>query len=412
MNTEGYVLVYRSTTLQSVETRIPCLCLANSSCLDTLALIAENSNFMSPQKRNIIERLQAYEIVKVSDNNEDELVYLLRNVPTSGGKLFVGELLQYLLKQFPSEQRRIYGVGTIRVACCNNCDISTQIQAHEPMIGLALLLANEGVAIQTFCQNCQKSVEAKETITSVGNLLMIEINEEDKWTFNNNQIEISSSLNVIHSYESVIYKIIACYFPTNMNAIICAKGNLLFVEDSRVVQELPNTDIKQYIKGKRVIIYCDKEKTIPTEQVNKHENKSFFQMFLLENIEQTFSPVLSPREFDKLTMFPGEVEFKGLKLDKLEMKRFLNGWLTDKHIDIYVASIMEQYQRKDIKVLPAAWFKEKISLHHTMEQYDKVMEKSCLLIPVNIDDQHWVLLSILPTEKRIVYMDPLGKYCV
>ena len=159
---------------------------------------------MSPQKRNNIERLQAYEIVKVSDNNEDELVYLLRNVPTSGGKLFVGELLQYLLKQFPSEQRRIYGVGTIRVACCNNCDISTQIQAHEPMIGLALLLANDGVAIQTFCQNCQKSVEAKETITSVGNLLMIEINEEDKWTFNNNQIEISSSLNVIHSYESVI----------------------------------------------------------------------------------------------------------------------------------------------------------------------------------------------------------------
>ena len=197
-----------------------------------------------------------------------------------------------------------------------------------------------------------------------------------------------------------------------MNAIICAKGNLLFVEDSRVVQELPNTDIKQFIKGKRVIIYCDKEKTIPTEQVNKHENKSFFQMFLLENIEQTFSPVLSPREFDKLTMFPGEVEFKGLKLDKLEMKRFLNGWLTDKHIDIYVASIMEQYQRKDIKVLLVAWFKEKISLHHTMEQYDKVMEKSCLLIPVNIDDQHWVLLSILPTEKRIVYMDPLGKYCV
>ena len=76
-------------------------------------------------------------------------------------------------------------------------------------------------------------------------------------------------------------------------------------------------------------------------------------------------------------MFPGELEFKGIKLDKLEMKRFLNGWLTNKHIDIYVAAIIEQYQSKYIKVLPAAWFNENISLHHTMEEDDKVMEKSC-----------------------------------
>ncbi|CAC5362366.1 USP36_42 [Mytilus coruscus] len=92
LNTDGYVLVYRYTTLQSAETRNFCLCLSNSSCLDTLALISENSNFMSPQKRNIIERLQEYEIVKGSENSEDELVYLLRNVPTSGGILFVGEV--------------------------------------------------------------------------------------------------------------------------------------------------------------------------------------------------------------------------------------------------------------------------------------------------------------------------------
>ncbi|CAC5364579.1 unnamed protein product [Mytilus coruscus] len=189
-----------------------------------------------------------------------------------------------------------------------------------------------------------------------------------------------------------------------MNVIISAKGNLFLVDDSRFVQELPNTDVNQYIKGKRVIIYCDKEKTIPIEQVNKHEDTSFFQMFSLENSEQTFSPILSQVEFDKMTMFPGELEFKGIKLDKLEMKRFLNGWLTDKHIDIYVAAIMEQYQSKEIKILPAAWFKEKISLHHTVEEYEKVMEKACLLIPVNIDDQHWVLLAILPKEKRIVYI--------
>ncbi|CAC5364578.1 unnamed protein product [Mytilus coruscus] len=97
LNTDGYVLVYRYTTLQSAETRNFYLCLSNSSCLDTLPLISENSNFMSPQKRNIIERLQEYEIVKGSENSEDELVYLLRNVPTSGGILFVGELLEDLL---------------------------------------------------------------------------------------------------------------------------------------------------------------------------------------------------------------------------------------------------------------------------------------------------------------------------
>ncbi|CAC5392293.1 unnamed protein product [Mytilus coruscus] len=38
------------------------------------------------------------------------------------------------------------------------------------------------------------------------------------------------------------------------------------------------------------------------------------------------------------------------------------------------------------------------------------MTEKTVLMPVNIDNKHWILLAILADEKTIVYMDPLGNY--
>ncbi|CAC5377362.1 USP22_27_51 [Mytilus coruscus] len=359
LNTDGYIVVFRSACMTDTdEIKVACTCLANSGCLELLTLHMDNSLFVSPQRQLIVERLHHLRMSDYYTPNDPEMLSLIRNILTSSDVYIVTTLLNYLLLMSPVERKSIYGLGLIRKFVCPTCQISETSQHHEAVVSSKTIWDTEmGTDHGIACQHCGRIQMVQECVSSV-----------------------------------VTLKLVACYSPEKCTAVLLSTEDFIYVDNSRCVKHISATQSEQFVSGSDIIAFCDTKKIQTMSGINKANGKSFAEMFHWKGNLQFFDTAMKKQDIDIVEMFPDCIEYKGYKLDELEVKRYLSGWLNDDHINLYASAILTEDKANDLR------------------ECDKVMTEKTVLMPVNIDNKHWILLAILADEKTIVYMDPLGNY--
>ncbi|CAC5366776.1 unnamed protein product [Mytilus coruscus] len=275
----------------------------------------------------------------------------------------------------PVERKSIYGLGLIRKFVCTTCQISETSQHHEAVVSSKTIWdtkmgTDHGIA----CQYCGRIQMVQECVSSV-----------------------------------VTLKLVACYSPEKCTAVLLSTEDFIYVDNSRCVKHISATQFEQFVSGSDIIAFCDTKKIQTMSGINKANGKSFAEMFHWKRNIQFFDTAMKKQDIDIVEMFPDCIEYKGYKLDELdrEVKRYLSGWLNDDHINLYAAAILTEDKANDLRILPASWYRLNLDVDTFSGECDKVMTEKTVLMPVNIDNKHWILLAILADEKTIVYMDPL-----
>lgn len=137
------------------------------------------------------------------------------------------------------------------------------------------------------------------------------------------------------------------------------------------------------------------------------QNYTLIKPLPVAKVESEPLTIMLTKEEDTLTtQFKAPICVGPLKLQRQDVNRFLHDEFTDINIDAFFETMKSQ----DSIAIPGTWYHAVLSSENVVKP-DKSRswyDTDCVFIPANINNNHWILLVILPKQTQLLYLDPLA----
>lgn len=416
LNKDGYLLIYSSLKISdSFFIYLTCCCISNSAIHASLEFYMLNAAFMSPVKRQILDRFANFRIntdasVVPGDN---KLLYLIHHsqVKVRCNVEYIYDVVNYLVDQYPYAPQHILGVDVLQHFSCDNCNKIFGKTKH------VIILKEDDIEsyrkdrfmVETDC-TCGKKITGRQVISKIGKTVLIQSSPGMTSGFPNMRVVLPKVANVIFPDVLLEFNVSVCLIPQERCAVFFSDNYCVLLDNCEEMTTISQDQFLELAAKKRHVLFCDK--TTDEDKVKnlcaKQPGEDFPKMFGYEIVE-TILPEFDRDTEKMLNSFSCSISKNNYNLDGSKVESFLHGWLTDLHIDLFLSALASDTNNKNCVVLPCNWF-SKISHDYIPNQTYHEWNKKYVLIPINVQNSHWILIVLSLKDRCIVYLDPQGGF--
>lgn len=375
-----------------------------------------NSELLSVRKRKTIDLLKS---IKFTDtcvfHSQQALTILSEGIHTLGhstaygtetASLLLPKVLEYILGENEIFLSNSFGISYLQSSKCSTCGKQEAQIIHTVLFEKEIL--SKWNAPSTQCPSCNASTYSKVTvITKLGHTIILQ--------------------NSLLPDEVTTY-LTNCTFYQQLKSIqvewkACLTSDAVFMVHENVNNEKLYATVKD--SGKVEVFNENNfhisfnESRQPSESCITFldvTNLTFKENYRLHNIPDQFQKdmtqfqtYISKQDIDLLNHFDIPINIGNLQLTKDQVSKFMGTQLTDLNIDAFFSSIKST--NPNCLFVKSSWYS--CNAEHknflTLKTKENVYEKSYIITPVNVNNSHWILVVICPSDKTMYYFDPLGK---
>lgn len=364
----------------------------------------EYSPGLSVRKHELLQLLQEIEINDETVNHSWEAYNLLQEgigrldfykEDLSSIEDITTAVLRYFCENCPSVLERSFGVTSIKQENCSHCLTNQTTIQHKLLIDFntLTLVENPSCTDGLMCMLCGKlSYTEKEIVINVGETVLAGSCSDFCLPDFQNTITQFKPIATLSSSGTILYR----HKDDEIDVLI--------VESAAHVHQTEGDKFESMQTSyENVLLFLD----------NSFMNESCvpnFEIILPTSNEETnraqLSLSLTEKEQHLTNIFQAPVTVGNIPLDLDDVNRFLNNTFSDKNIDSFLNTLISE----DSLMIPAAWFAAKLDCGFFTKP-DTVTSWYCfknIFIPANVENKHWLLLVVLPNERELFYLDPLG----
>lgn len=328
----------------------------NTEGLKSQMQSALNSNLTSIRKLEILKLLPHLEntVERVWKLLQEGLPQLDDNESPSR---FTELILSYLFGQDENNFKLRFGISSLKTSQCGNCDFENVTEHHNVILNEQCIKMMQSTE-KSECSSCGEITANKmQVLTNVGPTIFI----------NKSNDNIQGVLESFHVYRQIEYR---CITSKGSNPLSIADVDHFFDQDILIETE--------------------------SEENTFQLNHDCISISLPETTRELVSNLNETITANKLI------------LEKEDISRYMNGYLSDKNIDAFFQTVTTDSDTT-CHFMPAGWYASKLGATdlNTMDRNLKLFDKDLVFVPVNTNG-HWILIALQPKLKSILYLDPLG----
>ena len=425
-----YIVVYKKRTESlSVDIKALLLCVSQTQAMKAsydLLVGLPSFTFRRRYFCELLESLLFCETPSEDFSALEKLSFILKS--WEGYANEINSALEHIFSDFlfryvPSALVRVFGIGLFALTCCSKCKRRSDSRLHchigsvSSFANLTTGDINTSIFPRTGQCPCGESIEMTIKPASLGGVIALE------------SVGISG-MHLLLSQERCIRLTLPVYTNTTLQyAPVCVclpNGSqtkvVLLDPYPRVIDGYGRVTKVSSLQGvtdlaeghTRIIMFFNKVQTSSIDRFKIIRASKMNELFVGKTTcIKIYNPDVTTSNENILLHFLDKFKVNKLQFEPADCERFIKGMLTDKCIDIYMQHLATTYETaKTSHFVPSAWFKCKVSDSecNTPQCSTYWYSKPSVLVPVNIDDSHWILVIISIQENLVFYIDPLGKF--
>jgi hypothetical protein len=412
LDKDGYLLLYSAMKISHPISIYMCCCaIANSAICTSLERSLSDRCFVSPYKRQILDRLKAFQFSTNEMPDDGKLLYLIqRSVdPVPNVIDIVSEVVRYVTDPYPAHARGILGIDVIQHFQCSDCKNQYGQTMHLLFPDQRRPKSEKYPSPKAIC-TCKGTLSVKELISKVGDTILLQYIPETIVGLPCLKFNFADAIGESVGRIQMDFRVSVCFLPEEPSIIVISDNTYKLVDACEEITNITEEEFYLLTVGKKVVLFCDKI----NEGMNKIEKPrrvpvdSLPSMFGFTVLE-TLRPDLDCQRAKMMESFPCGLSNSKHHLDTAQVDIFLDGWFTDLHVDFYTSSLASTLESKGLIALPCSWFQHGMEDFISKSTFHEWMSH-LVAIPLNQENCHWVLMVIGMEQKYIAYIDPMGGY--
>ena len=427
---DGYVVVYKKANrVFSADFKAMLVGISQTLTITTSSILLETLPSYTFRRRffcELLAKLAFCETAAKDFSDLERLSFIMEYYDCSERTTHRSALhklfSEFLFKYAPSALPTVFGIGLLELAICKKCKRRVTFCVHSHLGSVSsfsnLTIHDIDTGALPRKRNCQCGETLKMTLTpaSLGEVIALESSGmSGMLLLLSQERHIRLTLPVYTSISIQFTPVSMCLLNgAKSQAVLLVPYPRIIHEDGRVEKFRTLEDAKCHIEKQDTIILFfnrvqetrkDKFKIIPASGMNE----------LLGGLTtpSIYSPTVTHSNENILLHFSDKCQVNKIYFEPEDCRLFLQGRLTDKCIDVYMQHLaMEDETDTHSHFVPAAWFKDRVgdSVSNTPQCSTYWYSKSSVLVPVNIDNSHWILIVLSIPDSSVFYIDPLGKF--
>jgi hypothetical protein len=256
---------------------------------------------------------------------------------------------------------------------------------------------------------CKGILSVSELIGNVGDTILLQYMPKKMVGFPNLRFNFADAFEEAVGRTHMDFRVSVCYLPVE-TSIIAFSDNVCKLVDA--CEEITNITEEEFLltAGKKVVLFCDKinEGIKKIEKYRRVPVESLPAMFGYTEL-QTLGQDLDCERAKMLDSFPCSLSNSKRHWEAAQVDIFLHGWFTDLQIDFFTSSLASTPEFQRLVALPCSWFQNEMEEFLSESTFHEWMTRF-VVIPINQENCHWVLIVVCMEQKYIAYIDPLGGY--
>ncbi|MES9881337.1 MAG: Ulp1 family isopeptidase [Sedimenticola sp.] len=339
----------------------------------------------------------------------------------SVGNMLKNMFCEYLFRYVPMSLQELFGIGYIEQMFCNTCGKHQSNQKHcyvgnvMSFDDFAKQKIEPGFEQSPTVTQCHGANRVTICLSSVGASIAIQSSGLAAWNLLNStktiviQLEVYPHITVRYEPVTLICKDLDfVLFCQPFYRILKSSGEFLTIAQMRDLHEPLTAQDK-------IIVLFNKGQENCQELYQVAEVNTLAEVIYCKNACATYAPDTLGISKDVLANFTDSFAVNGLRMTAEDCSAFYGGLLTDNCIDVYLEHLKGTIPATPdftYHFVPAAWFKEKlkVGLENVAQKSTCWFSQSDVILPINIENEHWILCIINIKSLTVFYIDSLGKF--